>query len=488
MGFADRFDHVLLAKRMILGWYKQFFVFHLKIGPNKVSRNTSLIEYPRRQGVAMKITDDISDRITFTDFFRPNSLSGRYLDKLQDKQGVNMGEFTLVLEASSIFIQKDIMREIFLEMDLDERGKIDLQQLEKFAKKTELKEKSKLNKKVSILRKCSRSWFFWSEWSWFVGAIAYLIEAEYFLGSSMPDVLSRRLLTLVGAFIYFFAGLTLFPNVYYDASRYCTRIADLGKAMLELSISEGIISREDRKNQRRKKRSSGSHAFHMLGPTGKRRKSFLKRDSFLKNIFFSYDKWIRPGDTQSVKENDLEQDEENSTAVGLNCVKLHNILFHNGILIELDIFTRVFQKADINGDGNLSFEEFLEFAVELDEAKAISKKDILSEVLRRSDFYFAFMFVVAGIIKVLFEFFKVPNFFFTDVEFGEPLILALGVSFSCLYAMCASAAALKAIGNLSSKFYTMQNCKVSFCKAIIMRASKYTETIDHEERTNICGE
>jgi len=477
---ADRFDHVLLAKRMILRWYRQFFVFHLKTGPKKVSNNGSLKKYHRRAGVVMKIDEDVSDRISFTDFFRPNSLSGEYLDKLQEKQGVNMVEFTLLLEASSIFIQKDIMRDIFLEMDLDESGKIDLQELEKFAKKTDLKDQSEWTKHVSVLRKCIRSWLFWSECLWFVGAILYLIETQHSLGQVLPEY-PKRWLTLIGAWCNFYAGATLIPKEYSDTSRYFTRIAELQRALLKISISEGKIAREESLKTFRPGRKNNLQEvnfFYMLNPSRKRRKSSLKRDSFVKNIFFSYNKWVSPGSTQSVKENSLQQDEENRTAVGLDCWKLHNILFQNGILIELDIFTRMFQKADINGDGNISFEEFSKFTAESNEAEEISSKYILSEVLRRSDFYIAVTFVVAGILKFLFEYCKMLN-----TPLNSTLAkIALGVPSSAFYAMCASVGVFQKVGNLSSKFYTMQNCKIRFCDAIIMGASKYSETIDHKER------
>eukprot|EP00588_Corethron_pennatum_P006546 CAMPEP_0194291364 /NCGR_PEP_ID=MMETSP0169-20130528/43215_1 /TAXON_ID=218684 /ORGANISM="Corethron pennatum, Strain L29A3" /LENGTH=795 /DNA_ID=CAMNT_0039039227 /DNA_START=325 /DNA_END=2712 /DNA_ORIENTATION=+ len=509
--FEDRFDHIMRAKRMINRWYKQFFVFHLKTDePKKVSKISSERVFPRRQAclVYMENIEDPVDRMSFSDFFRPNSLSAKCLDKLLGKQGVNISELTILLESSSIFIQQDIMREIFHEMDLDESKTIDLKEFEKFAREIELDDESKSRKVVSLLRKCMRSWGFWANWVWLVGSISFLM---YFLLSSDIQQESGELL-IIGNFSYLLGGIALLPHVYNDATKYYTRLDELGRALLALSVSIGKNAREEshrnaqeerrrsqrvarakcssvgeerRRSQRvarvkrssvqeerrrsrrvaRAKKSSGSIVFNSLPSLIKRRKSSIKRDSFTKNIFFSFIQWTHRGSVQSVKETDEWLGEENNSMFCLDCIQMHNILFQSGILIELDIFSIGFQKADTNGDGILSVEEFTNFALHIKETQEVLHKClILKAVLQRYDFHIALIYVAAGVGLVL-------NAFSKDLKFSSTMIKFS----SSMYALGVFVGMFMTIKKLSFKFYTIRNCRIRFNNEIIKRALKYAE-------------
>ena len=454
--FEDQFDHNIWAKRMLCRWYKQFFVLHMKM---KIEPST------RALGGMFHLAErfeDLSDRISFSDFFMPNSLSGNCLDKLQTKQGVNISELILLLEASSIFIQQDVLKEMFIEIDLDGTGTIDLNELKIFAEKMELENISKLEKTVSVLRKSIRSMGFWSTWVWFVGSISYIMVNISFFRDAQPKTKLYWSLLIIGDFSYFFGGVAYLVSVYSNVSKYFSRIGELEKALLSLCMQVGRDSR-DRKaayNQVSKK------------TLNKIRKTFFLKVSFAKNILSTHHQWTHNGRAPPVNKIEERRDEENVTSVDLDCIlldrfQLHNILFQHGILIELDIFTRAFQKADIKGDGVLSIEEFSNFVLRIKEGQEVSCKHFMSKLMNFS-FFVGILYVAAGLALIL----KRALFF---LKFSSTLIKGIAIFSSGMYAVSSGAGLLQGIRNLSSKFYTIQDCRIGLCDAIFMRASMYAD-------------
>jgi len=207
-----------------------------------------------------------------------------------------------------------------------------------------------------------------------------------------------------------------------------------------------------------------------------KRMSSISRKSFLSNVFHAFNHWSQNPESpeESLEQGNRRESESN----GLTCFELHNILFQAGILIELDFVFRLFEKADVDGTGILTMEDFCREASEMKTTQDLSCRKLILEVLQLSSFWLALCYTIAGVLLIL-------HTFSEELKFGNTMILVISLSFKVLYGIGAFHGIIAALGNLSSKFHTMQVCRINFCNKMITNASESTRNLIANKKVNL---
>mmetsp|Transcript_45510 Transcript_45510/g.88899 ORF Transcript_45510/g.88899 Transcript_45510/m.88899 type:complete len:223 (+) Transcript_45510:2035-2703(+) len=206
--------------------------------------------------------------------------------------------------------------------------------------------------------------------------------------------------------------------------------------------------------------------------------SSISRKSFLSNAFHAFNHWSHNPESpeESLEQGNRRESESN----GLTCFELHNILFEAGILIELDFVFRLFERADVDGTGILTMEDFCREASTMKQTK-LSRRKLILEVLQLSSILKALGFTIAGVLLILRSFSR-------ELKFGNTIILVLGLFCDVLYVIGAFHGIVVALGSLSSKFHTMQVCRIRFRNSMITNASKSVRSLIASKNSKHLGE
>lgn len=145
--------------------------------------------------------------------------------------GLTVSDVKRLLDNESTFLPPHILNKMFDEIDNNRDKKWTLDDVKSYRDNQKNNMINHGSKFRTIMKNTLTSWDFWSNMTWFLGSIAYVICAYITEGKHMKQMFLK-----LGSILYFLGGALLLPNAYNDAVARVNYRQDIRKAIHVLEL------------------------------------------------------------------------------------------------------------------------------------------------------------------------------------------------------------------------------------------------------------
>lgn len=255
---------------------------------------------------------------------------------------LTVADLKVTLEEASVFLPFHVLQEVFSRIDDDDSGRITFAEIKDYAAACQKQGKATgLRLHQLVVAKCLGQFDFLVTWLWTIGAILFLIAT---FGSDLPE---QTLFNLngIGGILYLVAAAFQFRSYYHDINSFLDYGHELNMIILSLVAKSAS-----------KQRDIETGNENMVAAA--------------KELFAKIDVFGGGGDGN------------------LNFIELYDALTNEGFVVQLEILHSIFEQADLNDDGLLQLDEFIDYIVNMKTHVTPEKRFWEVVQISKSDFFF----------------------------------------------------------------------------------------------------